>query len=62
MHVTSRKAAELHQVILVCMMSFTLVVVYTNIFFMLNVLGYVKELDFILEKPSKNYQSHFNFH
>jgi len=36
MHVISIKAAEFHWIILVCMLSFTPVVVYINIFSMPN--------------------------
>jgi hypothetical protein len=44
------------------MMSFTPVVVYTNIFFMPNFIECVKELDKQLVKPTKHSQSHFSFH
>ena len=62
MHGTSIKAAEFHWIMLACMVSFTPVVVYTNIFSMPNFIECVKELDKRLEKPTKHNQSHFSFH
>jgi hypothetical protein len=44
------------------MMSFTPVVVYTNIFSMPNFTECVKEMDKHLEKPTKHSQSHSSFH
>lgn len=62
MHVTSIKAAEFHWIILAYMMSFTPVVVYTNIFSMPDFIECVKELDKQLEKHTKHSQNHFSFH
>jgi hypothetical protein len=44
------------------MMSFTPVVVYTNIFSMPDFIECVIELDKQLENPTKHTQSHFSFH
>jgi hypothetical protein len=62
MHATSLKAAEFHWIILACIMSFTPVVVYTNIFFMPNFIECVKDMDQQLEKPTKHSQNLFSFH
>jgi hypothetical protein len=49
MQVTSIKAAEFCWIMLACMMSFTPVVVYTNVSTIPNFIEYVKELDKQLE-------------